>query len=291
MPNGQGFEKLDLTSYTLPATVTYMGAGMLEGCGKLETLAIPFVGGCTYDYPLTEEEKDAIEGGDAVHPAESTGYLGYLFGATSHTFTAGYLPASLMTVTVLEGCESIPANAFFECASVREIHLPEGVVEIGEAALYDSFYRSITLPESLEEIGDSVKTNQIFLDGYICKEPVYRKTPLGREIADLLLAVNRPYGKSDYIPCICWGRNARFASGFDVGDHVQVCGRIQSREYIKKISESAALIETFAENLLQYVIDTKLDGIDMDWETPGSSHATYYTKLMKVIYEKGDFLC
>ena len=61
----------------------------------------------------------------------------------------------------------------------------------------------------VEEADDSIKTNQIFLDGYICKPPVYRKTPLGREIADLLLAVNRPYGKSDYIPCICWGRNAR----------------------------------------------------------------------------------
>ena len=60
----------------------------------------------------------------------------------------------------------------------------------------------------LEEFTDYTKTNQIFLDGYICKEPIYRKTPLGREIADLLLAVNRPYGKSDYIPCIAWGRNA-----------------------------------------------------------------------------------
>lgn len=60
----------------------------------------------------------------------------------------------------------------------------------------------------LEEFTDYTKTNQIFLEGYICKEPIYRKTPLGREIADMLLAVNRPYGKSDYIPCIAWGRNA-----------------------------------------------------------------------------------
>ena len=90
----------------------------------------------------------------------------------------------------------------------------------------------------VEEEDDTVKTNQIFLDGYICKPPVYRKTPLGREIADLLLAVNRPYGKSDYIPCICWGRNARYASAFEVGGHVLIWGRIQSREYIKKLSES-----------------------------------------------------
>lgn len=90
----------------------------------------------------------------------------------------------------------------------------------------------------IEEELDGAKTNQILLDGYICKQPVYRKTPLGREIADLLLAVNRPYGKSDYIPCICWGRNARFASAFEVGEHVQVVGRIQSREYTKKITET-----------------------------------------------------
>jgi len=94
--------------------------------------------------------------------------------------------------------------------------------------------------EFIEEIGESSKTNQIFLDGYICKEPIYRKTPLGREIADLLLAVNRPYGKSDYIPCICWGRNARFASGFEVGTRCAIWGRIQSREYVKKISDTEA---------------------------------------------------
>ena len=97
------------------------------------------------------------------------------------------------------------------------------------------FVRELTF---VEEADDSIKTNQIFLDGYICKPPVDRKTPLGREIADLLLAVNRPYGKSDYIPCICWGRNARYASAFEVGGHVLLWGRIQSREYIKKLGEN-----------------------------------------------------
>ena len=92
--------------------------------------------------------------------------------------------------------------------------------------------------EFVEEELDGAKTNNIMLDGYICKLPVYRKTPLGREIADLLLAVNRPYGKSDYIPCICWGRNARFASTFEVGEHVQILGRIQRREYVKKLTET-----------------------------------------------------
>ena len=91
--------------------------------------------------------------------------------------------------------------------------------------------------EFVDEIPESAKTNQIFLDGYICKAPIYRRTPLGREIADLLLAVNRPYGKSDYIPCICWGRNARFAGNFEVGNRCAIWGRIQSREYMKKLSE------------------------------------------------------
>ena len=81
-----------------------------------------------------------------------------------------------------------------------------------------------------------VYTNEIFLDGYICKQPVYRKTLLGREIADILVAVNRGYGKSDYIPCILWGRNARFGATFEVGTNVKFWGRIHSREYVKKIS-------------------------------------------------------
>lgn len=78
--------------------------------------------------------------------------------------------------------------------------------------------------------------NEISLDGYLCKNPGYRKTPLGREIADLLLAVNRSYSKSDYIPCICWSRNARHASGLPLGTHLKITGRVQSRDYIKRHS-------------------------------------------------------
>ena len=95
------------------------------------------------------------------------------------------------------------------------------------------FVRDLEFIESM----DGVRPNQIILDGFICKQPVYRMTPLGREIADLLMAVNRPYGKSDYIPCICWGRNARYADGFGVGEHVQLWGRIQSREYQKQVGD------------------------------------------------------
>ena len=84
----------------------------------------------------------------------------------------------------------------------------------------------------------SKNPNEIFLDGYICKEPVYRTTPFGREIADVLLAVNRAYNKSDYIPTIAWGRNSRFCQTLSVGDNIKVWGRLQSREYQKKVSDT-----------------------------------------------------
>lgn len=106
--------------------------------------------------------------------------------------------------------------------------------ELKNRLVLSVFVREI---EFIEEETEEMKSNQILLDGYICKDPIYRKTPLGREIADLLVAVNRSYGKSDYIPCICWGRNARFAARFDVGVHVQIWGRIQSREYVKRLNE------------------------------------------------------
>lgn len=85
-----------------------------------------------------------------------------------------------------------------------------------------------------EDLVDATKSNSIYLKGYLCKTPVYRKTPLGREITDLLIAVNRTYGKSDYIPGIVWGRNARYAAGFEVGSAVEITGRIQSRDYQKR---------------------------------------------------------
>jgi len=87
----------------------------------------------------------------------------------------------------------------------------------------------------------SKNPNQIFLDGYICKQPVYRTTPFGREIADILLAVNRAYNKSDYIPTIAWGRNSRFCQTLQVGDNIRVWGRLQSREYQKKVSDSEVI--------------------------------------------------
>lgn len=145
-----------LLNLSLPDTVLAMGFAMLEGCGKLETLTLPFVGGYSADlqYALTEEEKQAIKKGEMTDP-DDTRYLGYLFGASVYSFTEGYLPSSLITVTLLEGCKTIPANAFFECSSVRCFGLPEGVTTIERRAFYGCEAMSaVELPDGVKTIGD-----------------------------------------------------------------------------------------------------------------------------------------
>ena len=94
---------------------------------------------------------------------------------------------------------------------------------------------------------DSLTQNDANFIGYVCKNPIYRKTPLGREIADVLIAVNRTYKKSDYIPCILWGRNAKYCENLEVGTKVKVNGRIQSRNYEKKLDENNIIKKTAYE--------------------------------------------
>ncbi|HCJ01449.1 MAG TPA: single-stranded DNA-binding protein [Clostridiales bacterium] len=94
---------------------------------------------------------------------------------------------------------------------------------------------------------DEINPNVIELEGYICKPPLYRTTPFKREICDLLLAVNRAYNKSDYIPCIAWGRNARYVNGLSVGDRIAIQGRIQSREYQKTTEQGTQITKTAYE--------------------------------------------
>ena len=91
--------------------------------------------------------------------------------------------------------------------------------------------------EENEMVKKDTITNEVILIGYICKKPIYRQTPFGREISDILLAVNRAYNKSDYIPCIAWGRNARFCQNLEVGSQVKIVGRVQSRMYEKKYED------------------------------------------------------
>ena len=103
------------------------------------------------------------------------------------------------------------------------------------------------LSEEDEENSSEKVSNEVTLIGYICKKPIYRQTPFGREISDILLAVNRAYNKSDYIPAIAWGRNARFCQNIEVGTKVKITGRVQSRNYEKKFEDGATQTRTAYE--------------------------------------------
>lgn len=115
---------------------------------------------------------------------------------------------------------------------------------------YSGVGNKLILTLFANEIREECETenpNTIYLNGYICKQPVYRTTPFGREITDIIVAVNRNFGKSDYIPCIAWGRNAKYAARLNVGDNIEIWGRIQSRNYKKKISDEEIVEKTAFE--------------------------------------------
>ena len=175
------------------------------------------------------------------------GKIASQFTFSHQVFGEGFYMLDVLVKRLSDSEDRIPVMVSERLVNVTEDYEGEYIQVTGQFRSYNRheekknrlvlsvFAREISF---VEDEDDSVKSNQIFLDGYICKPPVYRKTPLGREIADLLIAVNRPYGKSDYIPCICWGRNARYASAFQVGGHVLIWGRIQSREYMKRLSDT-----------------------------------------------------
>lgn len=100
---------------------------------------------------------------------------------------------------------------------------------------------------NLVDYNELTNPNYIEVIGYVCKEPTYRTTPFNREICDILIAVNRSYNKSDYLPLIAWGRNARYSKNFKVGDRIKIVGRIQSRDYVKKISDEESVTKTAYE--------------------------------------------
>lgn len=148
--------------------------------------------------------------------------------------------------------------------TISERLIPDGVLEIGKKVLIKGQFRSynsyenernkliltvfakdIFFEDEIEngensEESKEIVSNEVILTGFICKKPIYRQTPFGREIADLLLAVNRAYNKSDYIPAIAWGRTARFCQNLEVGTEVRVTGRVQSRTYEKKFEDGTS---------------------------------------------------
>ena len=146
----------------------------------------------------------------------------------------------------------IPITVSERLLSINELKIDSKIAVEGQFRSYNSyeneknrlvltvFAKDIKFEEDQEaeiEVSKDVVSNEVTLNGYICKKPIYRQTPFGREISDLLLAVNRAYNKSDYIPCIAWGRNARFCENIPVGTEVKIVGRVQSRTYEKKYED------------------------------------------------------
>ena len=146
----------------------------------------------------------------------------------------------------------IPITVSERLLSINELKIDSKIIVEGQFRSYNSyenernrlvltvFAKDIKFVENQEEeieVSKDVISNEVTLNGYICKKPIYRQTPFGREISDLLLAVNRAYNKSDYIPCIAWGRNARFCENIPVGTEVKIVGRVQSRTYEKKYDD------------------------------------------------------
>ena len=169
------------------------------------------------------------------------------FTFSHEVFGEGFYILEVLVNRLSDQADRIPLMISERLIDVKKDYRGQTIEAIGQFRSYNRhegtknrlvlsiFVREV---EFIEKFTDYTKTNQIFLDGFVCKIPIYRKTPLGREIADLLIAVNRPYGKSDYIPCIAWGRNARYASTFEVGCRIKIWGRVQSREYTKRISDT-----------------------------------------------------
>lgn len=173
-----------------------------------------------------------------------TGVVDSEFTYSHEVFGEGFYMLEIVVNRLSNMADRIPLMVSERLVDVTENYIGKTVQARGQFRSYNKHeegHNRLILSVFVREFEvlaqDEVctKPNSVYLNGFICKQPVYRMTPLGREIADLLLAVNRPYGKSDYLPCICWGRNARFAGKFKVGEHIHLWGRIQSRTYQKKI--------------------------------------------------------
>ncbi len=161
---------------------------------------------------------------------------------------------------------------------LKSMHLePLDLVEIdGQFRSYNNYTQSgsklvlTVFARDIAHAGEERKNsnpNYIYLNGYLCKPPIYRITPFGREITDLLVAVNRAYNKSDYMPCIAWGRNARFSGNLSVGENIRLWGRIQSREYQKRISETETVTRTAYEISISKMEVARKENEALDSET------------------------
>ena len=168
----------------------------------------------------------------------------------------GFYSFDLEVPRLSENFDIIPVTVSERLLAGIDFKMGQKVVIDGQFRSYNNYENEknkLVLTVFVKEIREqteedaNVNPNEIMLNGFICKKPIYRTTPFGREIADILLAVNRAYNKSDYIPCIAWGRNARYCEQLKVGDRIKLWGRIQSRNYQKKQNDGNLISKTAYE--------------------------------------------
>lgn len=185
----------------------------------------------------------------------------------------GFYEINVLVKRLSGQADILPATISERLIADKGLKVGETINAIGQFRSYNKLVdgkSKLMLTVFIREIYDSriIKNpNCIALSGYICKEPIYRTTPFNREIADILIAVNRSYNKSDYIPCIAWGRNARFSKNLEIGEKICICGRIQSREYQKRISdEDIRILTAYEVSISKISTYENAEQFDMDEE-------------------------
>lgn len=192
---------------------------------------------------LAEKNNQVFISGEIVSDAEFS----------HEVYGEGFYEMSVLVKRLSGQGDILPVTISERLIADRDLGVGVSINALGQFRSYNKLVNGkskLMLTVFVRELLDETpikNPNCIVLTGYICKPPVYRTTPFNREIADILIAVNRSYNKSDYIPCIAWGRNARFAKNLAVGEKIAVSGRIQSREYQKKITDDEVLTMTAYE--------------------------------------------
>lgn len=186
------------------------------------------------------------------------------------TFGEGFYEVKLSVPRLSEHMDTIPITVSEKLLAKDKFKVGDNVAIRGQFRSYNKIIDEksrlmlTVFVRELIDIDETMNPNIIEIEGFICKPPIYRTTPFKREICDVLVAVNRAYNKSDYLPCIAWGRNARFIKDASVGTKVSIVGRIQSREYQKKINEEEIETKTAYEISVNKIQIAGNENFDVD---------------------------
>lgn len=212
---------------------------------------------------LTEKSNKVFISGEIVTNAEFS----------HEVYGEGFYEMSVLVKRLSGQADVLPVTISERLISDKDLKIGVTINALGQFRSYNKLVdgkSKLMLTVFVRELLEQAplrNPNSIVLTGYICKQPIYRTTPFNREIADVLIAVNRSYNKSDYIPCIAWGRNARFAKNLAVGEKIAISGRIQSREYQKKLTDDDVRIMTAYEvSISKLVAYENVDNFDLEEE-------------------------